>query len=72
MKDNLEILRKRRILSRIMTYTMIYTEEYLNTLTLNELIVIQRCSLIELSVKILYKRRHIANIYNSNLNTMPF
>ena len=66
--NNNESLRKKRVLNRIMKYSMIYSVDYFSNLTLQELIIIQKSTLIELSIKIAYKRRNITEINTNDLN----
>jgi hypothetical protein len=56
--ENNCLLRKRRIIKRICIHSAIYSEEDLYKLTLQQLIFIQRDTLIELTIKIKYNKRH--------------
>lgn len=67
MASKRNILRKRRIIQRIVSNSNIYTFDYLNYFTLDQLIFLQKTTLVELTVKLKFKNRHNLSQVGSNL-----
>lgn len=59
--ENGERVKKRKIIKRLLLYSEIFTEGYLNDLSLDELEYIQKTTFIELYIKHKFKTRNSKN-----------